>query len=213
LPDNPQRGAQSVATSPVWMSLIGGPGDPGHPAMHDGDESDSKDGAPRLRSPTKHPRARRARVASAPTKPPTPPDAHGAQAADGERASATAAPMAAGGTPSEGEPTSTTGSLGAGSGGLGGIVRGPGLLPVPSPCRRYFPVSAKANHGEVQIDVHVDPSGRARFRRLLAETPRGQGFGSAAAACAQALRFAPARNGAGMAIAGSAKLELRFDRS
>lgn len=117
---------------------------------------------------------------------------------------------------SAGELASSAHGKGVGdaSPGLGGgVVRGPGLLPVASPCRGFFPLGATADHGEVQIDVHVDASGRAHFHRLLAETPRGQGFGSAAAACAAALRFAPARNHAGIAIAGNAKLELRFDRS
>ncbi|MET0340992.1 MAG: hypothetical protein ABW252_08315 [Polyangiales bacterium] len=65
----------------------------------------------------------------------------------------------------------------------------------------------------MRIDVEVDALGHARLSRLLHESPRGQGFDGAARACAAALRFAPAVDAHGVAVAGQAKLELRFDRS
>lgn len=109
------------------------------------------------------------------------------------------------------------GARGAGHGGAGGsggaLLRGPALLALRNPCRGFFPASATVGHGEVRIDVEVDAQGHARLSRLLQEIPRGQGFGSAAQACAAALRFAPAIDQQGLATAGQAKLELRFDRS
>lgn len=103
--------------------------------------------------------------------------------------------------------------LGIGAGTRGGAVHGPGLLAVRAPCRGYFPASAQADHGKVRIQIHVDPSGRPRLSQLLSELPLGQGFGPAARACAATLRFAPAVDGQGIAVAGEAKLELSFDRS
>jgi hypothetical protein len=48
---------------------------------------------------------------------------------------------------------------------------------------------------------------------VLTELPGGQDFGSAARACAAALRFAPALDGLGIAVPGDARLELSFHRS
>jgi hypothetical protein len=93
-----------------------------------------------------------------------------------------------------------------------GLLRGPGLLGA-SPCRGYFPAQATAARGAVQIEVRVDETGHAVLSRLLRELPQGQGFGPAAHACAAALRFVPAVNRDGAAVAGEAKLELTFSRS
>jgi hypothetical protein len=104
-------------------------------------------------------------------------------------------------------------SRAAGGAGSGTAVRRPGLLAQRNPCSGYFPVRANADHGQVQLSVHVDAAGHARADRLLLESPRGQGFGQAARACASALHFAPAVDAHGMPVKGVAKLELRFDRS
>lgn len=109
-------------------------------------------------------------------------------------------------------PTGTSAG-GLSAGGTGAAVKGPGLLTLPSPCRGFFPATAQVDRGAVQISVHVDDTGHARLHRLLMEMPRGQGFGAAAHACAAALRFVPAVNGQGIAVAGEAKLELTFSRS
>lgn len=93
------------------------------------------------------------------------------------------------------------------------LRHGPGLLTASSPCRGFFPAEATVRSGAVQIAVHVDATGHATLSRLLTELPLGQGFGPAARACAAALRFAPAVNHEGVAVAGEAKLELRFSRS
>jgi Gram-negative bacterial TonB protein C-terminal len=84
---------------------------------------------------------------------------------------------------------------------------------MPNPCGGYFPASAKADHGRVRVHVRVDQAGRASVTRVLTELPGGQDFGSAARACAAALRFAPATDQLGTPVAGDAKLELSFHRS
>jgi hypothetical protein len=117
---------------------------------------------------------------------------------------------AASGAAGDGTTRSNTGGSVSGS---GAAVRGPGLLTLPSPCRGFFPAAAQVDRGAVQISVHVDETGRARLHRLLMEMPRDQGFAAAAHACTKALRFAPAINSQGIAVAGEAKLELTFHRS
>jgi hypothetical protein len=92
-------------------------------------------------------------------------------------------------------------------------ARGPGLLARGDICSRYFPSHAHANLGRVQISVQVDAAGHARASRVLLESPLGNEFGSAARACAAALRFVPAIDRRGAPVAGEAKLELRFRRS
>ena len=217
LPDASPRNSRASA-APTWMSLIvGGDGSAGSTASPHLAYADSKaDASPRRDTRTRTRRARDVRV-SAPSKSEPAPTATRPEHAmeDGVDALASAADAAPFGARAASNSLATMTGLAPASGGLGssGNLRGPGLLPVASPCRGFFPIGAKADHGQVQIHVHVDASGRARFHQLLAEEPRGQGFGSAAAACASALRFAPALNGEGIAIAGSAKLELRFDRS
>lgn len=116
----------------------------------------------------------------------------------------------------------SAGSASLGHGGLGhgepgaagaGLMRGPGLIAYGSPCRQYFPAQARADVGEVQIEVTVDEGGHARASNVLAEMPKGHGFGRAASACADHLRFNPALNRDGARVAGRAKLLLRFRRT
>ena len=92
-------------------------------------------------------------------------------------------------------------------------VRRPALLTVAAPCRGYFPARAAAKQGVVRISVRVDANGHSELSRVLIESPSSQGFGTAALACAAALRFSPAVDGEGAAVPGEAKLELLFERS
>ncbi|MFT3924220.1 MAG: hypothetical protein QM778_16920 [Myxococcales bacterium] len=109
-----------------------------------------------------------------------------------------------------------TGAAGDGTTGTGagaGLAHGPGLIARGSPCHRYFPVNARADAGEVQIEVSVDEHGRAHASNVLVEMPKGHGFASAASACVAELRFDPALTQDGAQVAGRAKLRLRFRRS
>lgn len=101
----------------------------------------------------------------------------------------------------------------SGFGRAGGLPHGPSLLASQDPCRGFFPAAARVDHAAVRIRVEVDAAGHTRASHVLAESPGGQQFRSAARACAAALRFAPAADLDGSPIAGVAKLELRFDRS
>lgn len=101
---------------------------------------------------------------------------------------------------------------GGGQGAVQGRAHGPALLALPHPCARYFPPSARANHGEVQVSVEVDAQGQTSASAVLVEAPLGQGFGPAARACIRELHFAPAVSGTGSAVPGHAKLKLSFDR-
>ncbi len=94
----------------------------------------------------------------------------------------------------------------------GGLVHGPVLRAARGGCTGYFPADARSGHGEVEIDVNVDAGGHARASSVLNEQPFGQGFGSAARGCVRTLEFAPAVDRSGAAVAGHAKLRLRFDR-
>jgi hypothetical protein len=105
------------------------------------------------------------------------------------------------------------GSQGTGAGpATGRVGHGPGLVTLGSPCASYFPADAHDDQGEVQIDVSVDAAGHTHASTVLAEQPRGQGFGNAAQACVRQLRFAPARAESGAPVAGHATLKLRFRR-
>ena len=101
-------------------------------------------------------------------------------------------------------------TAGAGSGTL---MRGPRLLATRDPCAGFFPGTADAKRGQVQLSVDVDADGRPHPTQILLELPRGQGFQSAAKACAAHLRFAPALDAQGRPVSASARIALRFERS
>jgi hypothetical protein len=92
-------------------------------------------------------------------------------------------------------------------------VTRPALIATRDPCLGFFPARANVDHGRVQISVRVDEQGRAHPSEVVVEAPLGHDFGRAARACASALRFQPARDAQGVAVAGDAKLELHFHRS
>ena len=103
------------------------------------------------------------------------------------------------------------GGSGAGAAGRGG--RGPILMAFANPCAGYFPSGAAVRHGEVEVEVEVGEDGRTAHTRVQVESPRGEGFASAARACASHLRFTPAQSEGGVAVRGRARLRLNFDRS
>ena len=72
---------------------------------------------------------------------------------------------------------------------------------------------SSAGGRDVQVEVDVGPSGRTATTRVVAEQPRGEGFGGAARACAAQLRFSPAQTSQGTLVEGHARLLLSFDRS
>ena len=118
-----------------------------------------------------------------------------------------------GGGGGSGAGVGTAGTGGEGGVGKGhGLAHGPGLIARSVPCKGYFPAQARADEGEVRIEVTVDERGHTRATTVLAEMPKGNGFGVAASACANHLHFDPAIDNSGSRVAGRAKLLLRFRR-
>ncbi|MCB9662263.1 MAG: energy transducer TonB [Sandaracinaceae bacterium] len=125
-----------------------------------------------------------------------------------------------GATPGDGAgPLGTAAGAGAGGGtgpstaGASGGGHGPTLVAWSNPCAGFFPSGAHTAHGTVQVEVEVGVNGQPAGARVMAEEPRGEGFGGAARACAERLRFRPATSTSGTPVAGRARLLLRFDRS
>lgn len=93
------------------------------------------------------------------------------------------------------------------------LERAPRLLAARDPCAGYFPGASSAKHGQVQLAIDVDAQGHAHAREVLLELPRGEGFESAAKACAAQLHFAPALDSDGHPVSGHARIALRFERT
>lgn len=106
---------------------------------------------------------------------------------------------------------------GTGSGGAGGSAShgaAPAhLLPASDRCADLFPYAASSDTGTVAVSLEVASSGQPASPRIVDETPRGQGFGIAASHCIRRLRFAPAVDDRGRAVASRSVVRLRFARS
>lgn len=140
-----------------------------------------------------------------------------AEGAESTTADTVLAAGVAGTVPSGGSAT-TRGTVGQGSAASGptpgsGATDGPRLLTSANPCAGFFPAGAHVAHGRVQVHVEVGADGHAASTRVLAEEPRGEGFGGAARACADRLRFTPAHTSQGTPVGGHARLLLSFHRS
>jgi hypothetical protein len=91
-------------------------------------------------------------------------------------------------------------------------VRAPRLLTKKNLCAGYFPAVATVAQGQVELMIEVDAQGSAHGGQVLFELPRGQGFESAAKACASHLHFAPALDTQGGPVGGHARIGLHFVR-
>ncbi|HLV20077.1 MAG TPA: energy transducer TonB [Polyangiaceae bacterium] len=89
---------------------------------------------------------------------------------------------------------------------------GPRLLKRRDPCAGLFPWQAEADEGTVTMRLAVTPRGVAHHPEVLAESPRGHGFGRAAASCLSRMRFEPATDRSGKPVASSSVVRLRFAR-
>ena len=128
--------------------------------------------------------------------------------------------------------TATFGATGAKAGPVGGTTpnapvtgkpKGEGLvavsdlsrkpqLPSSDPCRGFFPGSAQDDAGDVAVMVTIGKSGRVSNAQLLSESPRGQGFGSAARTCLASQSFVPALDRDGNPAATAIRVNLHFSR-
>ena len=107
----------------------------------------------------------------------------------------------------------TSARVGSGGQGAGALLRGPRLLATHDPCAGFFPGTAQAKRGQVQLSIDVDAEGHPHPMQTLLELPLGQGFESAAKACATHLHFAPALDAQGHPVSARARIALRFERS
>lgn len=64
----------------------------------------------------------------------------------------------------------------------------------------------------VAIALDVATNGQPRESHIVDEAPRGQGFALAAHYCVRRLRFAPAMDAEGHAVASRSVVRLRFAR-
>ena len=125
--------------------------------------------------------------------------------------------VAAGGAATVGLPGAKAG--GAPDGKIGGtgvpggrdLSRAPSIID-PDPCRGYFPDGAEDDSALVDIDVSVGGDGRVQTTSVLGESPRGQGFGSAARRCFSSMRLRPALDRSGRAVPGRMRLRFHFTR-
>jgi hypothetical protein len=91
------------------------------------------------------------------------------------------------------------------------LSRAPALRD-PGACKGFFPSTAEDDVASVSLMIVVQPTGKVSSASVVAETPRGQGFGGAARVCLLANAFTPPLDKAGRAVATSTKVTVRFSR-
>jgi TonB family protein len=85
-------------------------------------------------------------------------------------------------------------------------------LRVSDPCRGFFPDVARADVATVSVRVVIGKNGKVSEAQVVSESPKGQGFGTAARACMLAQMFVPAQDKAGNAAAVALPVNVRFSR-
>jgi hypothetical protein len=103
--------------------------------------------------------------------------------------------------------------IGLGTGSGAPRARGPRLVAIPDACRGLFPSRAEHNAGTVTLALRVGSSGVPVATRIVHEDPLGEGFARAAHSCVPRLRFEPAADALGRAIASASVVRLRFVRA
>ncbi|MBI2395584.1 MAG: hypothetical protein HYV09_38820 [Deltaproteobacteria bacterium] len=85
-------------------------------------------------------------------------------------------------------------------------------LDVPDACKGYFPASAEDDHALVTLRVIVRATGAVEGATVIAETPKGQGFGAAARTCLLARTFTAGLDEAGRPATAQTTVNVRFNR-
>lgn len=122
---------------------------------------------------------------------------------------------AAAGHTSSGGGTSIGGGTPAARARAGtGVARGEPahLVARGNPCADLFPYAAQSDSGVVAVALNVAVSGQPVESQIVGEAPAGQGFALAARECVRRLRFLPAMDSSGRAIASRSVVQLRFER-
>lgn len=85
-------------------------------------------------------------------------------------------------------------------------------LDVPDACKGWFPSSAEDDHALVTLRVIVRANGSVQSANVVAENPKGQGFGAAARTCLLARTFTPGLDEAGNPAMAQTTVNVRFSR-
>lgn len=85
-------------------------------------------------------------------------------------------------------------------------------MPSQNICKNYFPADADDDSGLVQVLVNVDAAGKVSTATVLAEDPKGQGFGRQARACLLSSKLNPALDVEGKPISKSMTINVHFTR-
>jgi hypothetical protein len=104
-----------------------------------------------------------------------------------------------------GEHATGRAAVGPGAGSAARLLRN-------AACADLFPYAARSDRGTVEVALDVALSGQPLGAQIVDEAPRGQGFALAARHCVSRLRFAPALDAMGHAIASRSVVQLRFER-
>jgi len=87
--------------------------------------------------------------------------------------------------------------------------------PVPpggDPCKNTYPSEADDDTATVQLLVTTKPDGHVEKVSVVAENPKGQGFGRAARTCVLNLKFGPALDKEGKGVAFTFPFNIRYVR-
>jgi hypothetical protein len=95
--------------------------------------------------------------------------------------------------------------------GAGDLSQSPRLRNA-DPCRGFFPAQAQDDVATALVRVVVSREGIANSVSVISESPRGQGFGSAARTCMLEQRFSPALDRKGNPAATAVNVNVRFSR-
>ena len=79
-------------------------------------------------------------------------------------------------------------------------------------CKGFFPAAADDDEAVVSLEVSVRASGEVAAVTVVAETPRGQGFGAAARSCLLTRRFMPALDANGQPTPAATPIRVHFAR-
>ena len=85
-------------------------------------------------------------------------------------------------------------------------------LRADDPCRGYFPRNALSDVATATVRVVIGKRGNVSSASVVSETPRGQGFGSAARTCMLEQVFSPALDRAGAPAATALNVNVKFTR-
>lgn len=79
-------------------------------------------------------------------------------------------------------------------------------------CKGFFPGGADDDAADATLVVVIKPDGGVSSASIVLESPKGQGFGSAARTCLLSKRFLPGLDKSGAAVLSSTTIRVHFSR-